>query len=43
MISLPPSKAEQVASGELGPSWIGWFPLSVLPLIAIVCRISMNT
>jgi len=38
VISLPPSQAEQVASGELGSSWIGWFPLSVLPLIAIVCR-----
>jgi hypothetical protein len=37
---LPLSKAEQVESGELvqGSSWIAWFPVSVLPPLAIACR-----
>jgi hypothetical protein len=37
---LPPSKAEQVESRGFvqGSSWIGWLPVSVLPLIAIACR-----
>lgn len=38
MISLPLSKAEQVESRGFVQGWIGWLPVSVLPLIAIACR-----
>jgi hypothetical protein len=40
MTTLPPSEAGQVESAELvqGSSWIGWPPISILPLIAIASR-----
>jgi hypothetical protein len=38
--SLPSSEADQIESTELvqGFSWIGWLPISVLPLTAVACR-----
>jgi hypothetical protein len=37
---LPPTEAEQIESAERvqGSSWIGWLPITTLPLIAIACR-----
>jgi alginate O-acetyltransferase complex protein AlgI len=37
---LPPSEAEEIESAEFVQSspWVGWLPISVLPLIAIACR-----
>ena len=40
MTFLPLSEAEQIESAEhvQRSSWIGWLPISTLPLIAIACR-----
>ena len=40
MTYLPPTEAEQIESAERvqGSSWIGWLPITTLPLIAIACR-----
>jgi hypothetical protein len=40
MTSLQPSEAGQIETGQLaeGSSWIGWLPISILPLSAIACR-----
>jgi len=37
---LSPTEADQIESAELvqDSSWIGWLPISVLPLAVIVCR-----
>lgn len=40
MTSLPPSEAEQIESAERVQSsqWLGWLPISILPLTAFACR-----
>lgn len=40
MISLPLSETKEIKSAEIarGSSWIGWLPISVLPLMAVACR-----
>jgi hypothetical protein len=34
------SEAEEIESAEVlpDPAWIGWSPISVLPLVTIACR-----
>ncbi len=40
MTSLPLSETKEIESSELvrGSPWIGWLPISVLPLTAVACR-----
>jgi len=40
VISLPLSETNEIESAEVsrGSSWIGWLPISVLPLMAVACR-----
>jgi hypothetical protein len=40
VISLPLSETKEIESAEIarGSSWIGWLPISVLPLMAVACR-----
>jgi hypothetical protein len=40
VISLRLSEAKEIESVEIarGSSWIGWLPISLLPLMAVACR-----
>ena len=40
MISLPMGETKGIEPAEVarGSSWIGWLPISILPLIAVACR-----
>jgi hypothetical protein len=40
VISLPLSETKEIESAEVArcSSWIGWLPISVLPLSAVLCR-----
>jgi Membrane bound O-acyl transferase family len=37
---LSPTEADQIESAEFvqGLSWVGWLPISILPLVAVACR-----
>jgi len=40
VISLPLGETKEIGSAEVarGSSWIGWLPISVLPLTVVLCR-----